>query len=577
MEFGHRAGEASARVEVVRPADIVFRGGVVRTQCAERPEVQAVAVRDGLIAGLGSDEETGAFIGPRTRVVELAGRALLPGFADAHAHVQQAVSFVHAINLYECHSVAGYLEAVAMAAAAHPGRPVVLGNGWSEVLLPGAGPSKTDLDDIEAGRPVALWSDGHHSLWVNSEALRVIGLDGNSPDPRTGVIERVPDTVGRPGCLYGEPSGTLRESAAETAMTRLPDFSVEEYCDGIRYFQDTIARPRGITLAHDPVCLPGSNAVAAYAKLAATGELTMRVRGSVQVFPEAPLGPQIEAAVAEKARHVGELFQITAVKIFTDGTIEGHTGYLNADYADRPGFRGRPIWDSDALAEACRAADLAGLQIHVHAIGDAALGQALDGLESMVTANGARARRSMITHWQVVDPRDVIRAARLDVVSLVQPYWFVRDIYYDRGGLPCLGAARAEREFPMRSLFAAGMRPASSSDFPVTPSPDPLVGMQGGVMRWLPESVFGGAVEPPGDVWSEEAVTVEQMIETFTINGAQANYLESTTGSLEVGKSADVIVLARDPLRCAHAEIARGNKVLLTMLQGREVYRAPGF
>ncbi len=573
-------GLAAAASAKPKPADTVFTQGYVYTVNGAHPTAHAVAVRGGKITYIGSNRGARAFVGAHTKVVDLKGKMLLPSFSDAHAHVQSAVTFLYAANLYGLTSLPEYLTAIQQFATANPTMASIQGNGWSEALFPGIGPLKTALDSVVSDRPVALWSDGHHSIWANSKALEMAHITGSTPDPVGGVIERVPGTVGQPGTPYGEPSGTLREeSATNMVLAAIPDFTVEQYADGLRFYEQTIAGPLGITLVNDPVLYPGSNAVAAYSELAGTGGLTMRVRGSLELVPWEKVGPQIAAAKIERAKHHGGLFQTNTVKFFADGVIEGHTGYLLKPYADRPGYRGDPIWKPAAMTAAMTAASRAGFQIHVHAIGDGAVREALDSIAATERASRTHARslRPMITHIQLAAKSDIKRFATLGVTALPQPYWFLKDDYYYNVQVPFLGQPRAAHEYPMKSFFDAGVNVASSSDFPVTPEPDALQGMQIGVMRWYPTSQMGGTI-PVGDIlWPAERANISQMIRSYTINGARANFLEKTTGSLKVGKSADMVVLARNIITAAPDRIGDGNKVLLTMFRGAEVYRDPGF
>jgi predicted amidohydrolase YtcJ len=307
--------------------------------------------------------------------------------------------------------------------------------------------------------------------------------------------------------------------------------------------------------------------------------MTVRIRGSLQVMPnQGDVTPQVEAALSERALHKTTFFKTNAVKFFADGVIEGHTGYLLEPYADAEAFkgdadyRGVPIWQPTAFNAAVMKADKAGMQIHVHAIGDGAVSESLDAIAYAEAVNGRRNRRPMITHLQLVEPNDFARFKNLGVTALPQPYWFLMDDYYHNLQVPFLGQERADLEYPMKSFFDQGVHVASGSDFPVTPNPDALAAMQIGVMRWYPESSMGGAI-PVGDIlWPEERVTIKQMIRSFTIEGAYASYLDKVTGSIKVGKSADMVVLARNIIKCEPEEIGVGNRVLLTMFRGETVY-----
>jgi predicted amidohydrolase YtcJ len=507
---------------------------------------------------------------------------LMPSFADGHAHPSAAVSFLYAANLYGLDGTAAYKTALADFIAANPTLDAYQGSGWSEAAYPGIGPLKADLEGLTT-KPMSLWSDGHHSLWVNQAALDLAGIDNTTADPIGGVIERVPGSVVTDP-PYGTPSGCLRESATDIMMAVFPDFTVEQYKEGIQFYQQAIANPVGITLSQDAVQFPGSNSVKAFEELAQAGELTVRIRGSLQVMPNmGDVAPQVDAIVAEKALHKTTLYQTIAAKFFADGVIEGHTGYLLEPYADAlafkgdADFRGVPIWQPTAFNAAVMKADKAGMQIHVHAIGDAAVSESLDAIAYAEAVNGKRNHRPMITHLQLVDGNDFARFKNLGVTALPQPYWFLMDDYYHNLQVPFLGQERADDEYPMKSFFDQGVHVASGSDFPVTPDPNALAGMQIGVMRWYPESSMGGTIPIDDILWPEERVTIQQMIRSFTLEGAYANMLEKTTGSIKVGKSADMVVLKRNIIKCDADEIGVGNKVLLTMFRGDTVYQDADF
>jgi predicted amidohydrolase YtcJ len=553
-----------------RPADTVFRNGSVYTSNDAQPTAQAVAVRAGRIVFVGSNAGAAAYVGPRTKVVNLKGRMLMPSFIDSHTHVSYAVSWVYEVGLWGLGSLAAYQDAIREFAAANPELDAIQGGGWDPVLMGGIGPLKQDLDAIDSARPIALYDQDGHALWVNSKALELAGITGTTPNPEGGVIERVPGTVGTPGNPYGEPSGTLRETANDLVWAILPEYTVDQYAEGLLWFQKEVAGPLGITTVFDPGIPAGGPAAKAYERLARAGKLTMRVRAALNIWPTDVLGAWLKDAKAERAKHRTGLFQITAAKFFADGVLEGHTAYLKEDYANEPGFRGEPLWNATKLAYACQSVDAAGFQIHVHCIGDAATDETLDAIEFTRKMNGPRDRRAGITHLEYVDLADIPRFAELGVVAQIQPYWAVKDSYYFDSQLPSLGKWRADHEYPVRSFFKTGALVASSSDWSVTVPPDPLDGIQTGVMRW-----FEGLSLVDQPLWPAERATRKQMINSFSINGARANFLQGVTGSLAVGKSADLIVLDRNILTCQPEKIGKG-KVLLTMFRGQVVYRGKG-
>ena len=546
-------------------ADWVLRNGAIYTLDSKERRAQSLAVGGGTILYVGDDAGVEAFVGPESRVIELGGKMVLPGFIDSHSHPSGALIQAVAVSLYDLRSLEQYLEAVRRFAEENPDKQAVRGSGWSNALFPVTGPMKEDLDAVVSDRPVQLGSGDGHSSWVNSKALELAGITRDTPDPEGGVIERDPST--------GEPTGTLRESATGLVAAVLPPFTIEERMAGLLAFQEMAARD-GVTTAR--VAAIGLSAagdldpseVVAYERLESEGKLRVRFRGSLLLPPDAPV-ERIRELVAERERQKEGLFEIDAVKIFVDGVVEGETAYLLEPYLHRPDYRGELLWNPDHLKEMVAAADREGFIVHIHAIGDAATGLALDAFQFAREKNGPRDARHQVTHLQLVTPSDVKRFASLSIIAVPQPFWFSKGGFYDAIEAPYLGEERASREYPMKSFFDAGVTVASASDFPVTIPFSPVVGMKMGITRSFdpanPEMVLG----------PEERVSLDQMIASFTRNGAFAARLEDRLGSLEVGKVGDVVVLDRNLFEVPTDQVGEA-KVLLTLFEGREIYRAPG-
>jgi predicted amidohydrolase YtcJ len=295
----------------------------------------------------------------------------------------------------------------------------------------------------------------------------------------------------------------------------------------------------------------------------------MRFRGSITIEPDQPAEEQIELLLRERSRNSHPKFQTNTAKIFVDGVVEGGTAYLLEPYQHLPDFYGELIWDPHQLKEICAALDKERIQIHIHVIGDAAARIALDALEYAQQMNGKRDARHLVTHLQLVTPEDILRFEELGLIGVPNPYWFKLDDYYWSLALPYLGKERADHEYPMQSFLQAGVLMASASDYPVTIPFDPLIGIESGITR----SEIG--VSTVEILWPEEKVNLEEMIASFTINGAYANFLEDEIGSLEVGKRADFIVLDRNLFQIPPNDIAK-TKVLKTFIDGKEVFRAVG-
>jgi predicted amidohydrolase YtcJ len=537
-------------------ANLVFKNTSVYTVDKQRSWAQAIAIADDKIVFVGTDTDVGSYIDSDTVVMDLDGKLVLPGFVDAHAHPSHAMDFVGNISLYGLDSLDAYKVAIAEFVAKNSDREFFRGSGWSDELFPNLGPSKNNLDALIPDRPVALVSYDGHSRWVNSVALERAGITKDTPDPEGGRIERDPGT--------GEPNGVLRETAMKLIEKVIPDYSLEERKNGLLAYQEMATRA-GITLSHDAMVDAGC--IAAYNALAEEGNLKMRFRGSIPLDPDGEIKPQIKMVLAERAKNTHPYFQTNAAKIFVDGVLEGGTAYLLEAYAHKPEFRGEPIWDPELLNYTSIALDKEKLQIHVHVIGDAAARITLDALEQAQVINGTRDSRHLVTHLQLVAPEDIQRFKQLDVVGVPQPFWFKVDDYYWKLALPYLGKERADTQYPMQSFIDAGVVMASASDFPVTIPFDPFVAIQIGMTR---SGIDGESNEV---LWPEERVGLEDMIQSFTYNGAYANFLENETGSIEVGKQADIIVLDQNPFEIPVREIAK-TKVLLTFVDGKEVYKS---
>jgi len=295
-------------------------------------------------------------------------------------------------------------------------------------------------------------------------------------------------------------------------------------------------------------------------------EMTLRVRGTILTDPTKG-DSQVPEIVAACNDQQDPLFQITGAKVFVDGVVEGGTAYLLEPYAHKPDFRGEPLWEQESLNALCSAVDREKRQIHIHAIGDAAIRMSLDALAVAKDLNGRRDSRHLITHLHVVNYDDIPRFAELDIVGVPQPFWHVKGEYFWGLEAVYLGRERAEKEYPLKSFLDAGVTLACASDYPVqVPSP-PLLAIQLGITRCIP-----GETDPNEILGPNERMSLEDMITGYTINGAYANFVENDTGSIEVGKKADLVVLDRNLFDIPETEIADTN-VLLTLFEGKAIYR----
>ena len=538
-------------------ANLVLKNGSIYTLDANQTWAQAIAIAGDKIVYVGAEDGLEAFIDADTVVIDLKGKMVLPGFVDAHAHPSLSMDFFNNVNLHNLKTKQDLIKTIGEYVASHPQAEVIRGGGWDNTTFPGIGPSKEILDAIVPDRPVALISNDGHSTWANTKALEIAHITSQTPNPNGGVIEHYADS--------GEPNGTLRESAMKLVEEVLPPYNLEDCKQALTAYQK-MASQIGITLVHDAML--SSLGIGALNQLQAEDELKMRFRGSITMDPGQELD-QINTLLIKRSKNTHPLFQVNTAKIFIDGVIEGGTGYLLEPYEHLPGNRGELLWDEATLNELCVALDREGLQIHMHAIGDAATHIALNALEAARGANGERDSRHLITHLHLVAPEDIPRFKALGVVGVPQPFWFRIDEYYRELAVPYLGKRRADQQYPMKRFMDAGVVMASSSDFTVTVPCNPLMGIQQGITRSHPDSTEVDVL------WGEERVSLEDMLASFTIHGAYANFLENDIGSLETGKQADLVVLDQNLFEIPTTEISKTN-VLMTLVNGESVYRAPG-
>ncbi len=534
------------------PADLVLRNGAIYTVDAARSWAQAVAIRGDRLVFVGADRDAAAFVGPRTRVVDLGGRFVLPGFHDRHVHPVSG-----GVELTQCdlNSSADRDEVLARLTACVArlgGRPWLVGGGWDLTLFPGGVADRRDLDAILPDRPALLGSADGHSSWVNSKALELAGVSTATPDPEGGRIER--DET-------GAPIGTLRENAAELVGRLVPETTAAERLAGLRL---AVSKAHGFGIVALTEANAGPEMIATYDTLDRSGELGLRVVVSQGLDPE--VGPAgIPALVAERATAHAPHVRATAVKLFADGVLEGGTAALLEPYIGGRTGLGIPNWNTDALKEVIVALDRERFQIHVHAIGDRAIRDTLDGLAAARAANGARDARPLLAHIQLFAPSDIPRFRELGVVANFQPLWAHEDSYIRDLTAPFLGPERMRWNYPIASLAKTGAVLAAGSDWSVS-SMNPLEAIEVAITRCDPELAICHTPWIP-----EERVDLATMLAAYTIGGAYAGFEERDSGSLEAGKLADLVVLDRNLFTIPSGEISDAT-VLLTLFEGRTVH-----
>lgn len=558
-------------------ADTIWTNGVIYTADEANTFAEAIAVKDGLIIFVGSGEEASAFAGSATEIFDLEGKMMLPGMTDSHIHAPGTIlSQLYQIDLNGILTESATMEAIEEFITEHPDLDIYYGDGFSIGAFSGEevarGPRKERLDAI-SNKPILISSYDGHTRWLNSAAFEYYGITKDTVPPEGGVIELSED---------GELWGTLKELAIE--LTPPQEFSPEELHDAYFVFQKYMH-----SLGYVGITDMGSGILATsgddpFAAMDRAGELKLYVMKNTVMDPNADFEPQLEQALANREAYRSELYTFDSVKLFADGVIEGVTGYLLEPYTDEAGaddnFVSAPLWTPEKMNEAFARINEAGLQIHVHSIGDASTRQVLNGFEYALAQNGPGDYRNLITHLQLVDPLDIPRFAELGVIANLQPYWAFKEPYWwEIVDEPLLGPERAEREYPMKSFIAAGTLLVSSSDHSVTPYPIPFWAIEVGITRNLNNAEFyevDDITDIDDPTWllaPEERVSLTDMIKSFTINSAFQNFREDKTGSIEVGKNADLIVISQNLFEISPLDIDM-TEVLMTIFRGEVVWQA---
>jgi predicted amidohydrolase YtcJ len=557
-------------------ADVIFTGGAVYTADpggrrlvralapGEQP-ADAVAIRDGLIVAVGTGADlTGDLRGAKTEVVGIAGRALLPGFQDAHVHPAFAGVTMVGCNLIGTRSLDEAIGRIRAYVVAHPEKEWICGGGWRMEWFERGTPSRHQLDAVTDGRPAFLLNRDCHGGWANSRALELAGFDAGTADPADGRFEREAD---------GSLQGTLHEGAADLMGAFIPKPTFGDQLSGLLLAQRHL-HERGVTGWQDAIVGPylgSEDPMPIYLAAARSGQLTARVRGAL--WWERGRGPdQIDDLLGRREAGQAGRFSAGTVKIMQDGVAENYTAGMLEPYLDACGCqtseRGLSHVDPLELRAHVTALDALGFQVHFHAIGDRAVRECLDAVAAAVAANGPSDHRHHIAHLQVVHPDDVPRFASLGVTANMQALWAAHEPQMDELTIPFLGPERAGRQYVFGDMVRTGARLAAGSDWPVT-SANPLRAIHVAVNRSLREAT-GAQAEPflPG-----QGLDLAEAAAAYTIGSAYVNHRDDVTGSVERGKAADLVVLDRDPFAAPPGEIG-STSVLATYVQGEAVYRA---
>jgi len=566
-------------LSMAEQANVVFAGGaiytadatgrrVVRATAADGSPANAAAVVNGRIEAVADsqDSEIRELIGASTEIIDLNGRALLPGFQDAHVHPAFAGVTMISCNLMGASDLPQALARIAAYCEENPEHEWIGGSGWRMEWFAGGTPDRQMLDRVTGGRPAFLSNRDGHGAWANTRALELAGIDAGTPDPPDGRIEREPD---------GSPQGTLHEGATSLVSRLIPGLSVEDRLAGLLLAQQHM-HARGITAWQDAIVgnyLDSRDPLPIYLAAAASGQLTARVEGALWWDRNKGV-EQLPDILSKRERGRGPRFRANTVKIMQDGVAENFTAGMLEPYHDPTGCHdhgnGLSFVDPVALREYVTTLDAAGFQVHMHAIGDRAVRESLDAMEAARTANGSNDNRHHIAHLQVMHPDDVPRFAALGVTANMQALWAAHEPQMDELTIPFIGPERSSRQYVFGDLLRSGARLAAGSDWAVSTA-NPMRAIHVAVNRSL-QGATGAEAEPflPG-----QSLELAQALAAYTFGSAYVNHLDGETGTIERGKLADLVVLDRDPFEVPAGEIG-STSVVATYVQGEPVFQATG-
>jgi predicted amidohydrolase YtcJ len=536
----------------------LFHGGTV-WRGPGRADAHALLVRDGRVVAF---DRAALRMAAGAERVDLAGGFLMPSFGDGHAHPLFGGLEAEGPRIRDCTSVAEIVAEVARYAAEHPELPWIFGASYDGSLAESGLFDARWLDQAVGDRPVVLRAWDYHTMWVNSKALELAGIEATTPDPVLGEIPRRGD---------GSPLGILREwGATDLVMAAAPVRPEEQRMRALRTAGEYYLA-RGVTWVQDAWVEPGD--VDTYLTAAEHDLLPLRMNLALYADPRSFASRLADLIAArDRVRAAGHpLLSCNTVKFFADGVVENETGALLQPYCSGLHDHGMQVWGpGPALADAVSAVDAAGFQVHIHAIGDRAVRQALDAIEVAVAENGPRDRRPVIAHAQLIDGTDLGRFAELGVVACMQPLWAQLDALMNVLTVPRLGQERSDRQYRMRSVLESAAVLAFGSDWPCS-SGDPREGIAIATTR---QTLEDG--NPPGGWTPDEIVPMEQSLQAYSAACAfQAfgDVADAPWGELRPGAAADLVQLARDPRLASGADLPH-NAIVATFIDGCARYRA---
>ena len=548
----------SAAAQSPPQADLILTGGEVRTPGGW---AAAVAIRNGVIVAVGTRADVDAVRAADTRVIDLAGAAVLPGLHDLHVHPMGA-GLMQVQCLFPQGSTREQIAAAVEACAAQRANGEwIVGGQWDAASFGSEPMDRAVLDAAAPNNPVALVDISAHSLWVSSSALELAGITAGTPNPPGGIIERDAD---------GRLTGVLRESAGGLVRRLIPPTTPDQALLALRWSLDLMLS-YGVTSFTDAIA--DEMTLKAYAALADQGHLKQRVRACMMwggaAFGAADSGTPSQ--VDFRNLYARERVSPTCIKLALDGVpTDGHTAAMVDPYEDgaeggerEKGLLMVPPATLNALVTEL---DGQGFTVKMHAAGDGAVRAGLDAIEAARRANGFSGQLHEVSHNSFVQTSDIRRARDIAATFEMSPYiWYPNPIIPDIA--KAVGEQRMQRWIPVKDAIDAGALVVAGSDWSVVPSVNPWIAIETLVTRQAP----GGEGEPLGE---SQRITLEQAFELFTVNAVRQLGTRSRLGTIERGMLADLVVVDRNPFEIPITEV-HAIEVLMTLIEGEVVYEAP--
>ena len=537
--------------QATEPPDRIYVNAKVWTGDPAAPAAEAFAIRGDRFVAVGKSSEVRALAGPDTIVTDLEGHRVVPGFNDAHWHLPARRD----ARLDNAESVEVIQQRLRDYAATLPADAWVTGRGWTPADFPDNTAHRRYLDAVFPDRPVVIRDRDGHQVLANTRALQLAGVIRSTPDLEDGQIVRDAD---------GEPTGLLKEAAASLVRKLLPPLTAD---DTYALLVDEVAAASslGLTSVQDATDVGlTEHERAAVVRAIREDKLLVRYRAAVPLEKDTT-AEQLAGYVSMRDTMRGSLLTHGIAKGMLDGTVDAKTAAMLEPYVG--GGTGMPMWSQDDLNRTVAAYDRAGLQVQLHAIGDRAIRMSLDAYEHAAKLNGPRDRRHRVEHVEVPASADLPRFREFGVIASTQAIFATPDASTLQNYVPLIGPERSSRAQAFRLFDEAGAVQAFGSDYPVYPM-DPLLGIYTAVTRQTQAGTPAGGWHPAN------RISVEAALAHYTRDAAYASFEEDVKGTIVAGKYADFVVLSRDILAIPPAAILE-TRVLLTVMGGRETYRAP--